>query len=356
MKVFAPGKLILSGEHAVVYGNPALAMAVNRYVVATATPQDSRRISFDLSDLCYGKGFSFSSLEKVKNRIKQKYHLFRKGDCKIREVLHKPFELAQYAFSLCLEMLNVKLTQGMQIHVESTIPIGCGMGSSAATILSIIYAMTKYLGIHLPEETFLKMALEAEMAQHGISSGLDLQVSLYGGCIYLKDQKIEKRGQPSFPMYLVNTGTPDMSTGECVSYVAPHFLHSKIGDDFAAVTEAMDELLQHSRNDFQKIIQANHQLLVEIGVVPEKIQCFIRDIEKNNGAAKICGAGAIAGEHAGMVLIAAEDEQMLKRICEKYHYDIFPITVEPRGVHVNCYEDRAANSVIPSLRDSVGEG
>ena len=51
MKVLAPGKLILSGEHAVVYGKPALAMAVNRYVTVTASPQLLPFISFDLSDL-----------------------------------------------------------------------------------------------------------------------------------------------------------------------------------------------------------------------------------------------------------------------------------------------------------------
>ncbi|HEX2549488.1 MAG TPA: mevalonate kinase, partial [Gammaproteobacteria bacterium] len=204
----------------------------------------------------------------------------------------------------------------------------------AATILSIIYAMTKHLGIHLPEETFLRLALEAENAQHGISSGLDLQVSLYGGCIYLKNKKMEKRNAPQFPMYLVNTGTPNSSTGECVSHAASYFLHSNIGDDFEAVTNAMDAMLCHPTQDFQQIIQANHQLLVEIGVVPEKVQHFIRDIEKNFGAAKICGAGSISGDQAGMVLIAAEDETMLRHVCQKYHYDIFPITVESRGVHI----------------------
>lgn len=334
MKVFAPGKLILSGEHSVVYGKPAIAMAVNRYVIATTMKQHSKIISFDLSDLSYARGFSISSLEQLKNRIKQKYHHFVHGDFKIRDVLQKPFELAQFALSLCLEMLNIKLTEGLQIHVESTIPIGCGMGSSAATILSIIYAITKHLGVNLPTETFLRLALEAENAQHGISSGLDLQVSLYGGCVYVNNKMLQSRPIPHFPMYLVNTGTPETSTGECVASAAHYFINSTIGDDFAAVTDAMDELLRTEGKDFQKVIRENHQLLVKIGVVPEKIQTFIHEIEKMQGAAKICGAGAVAGHNAGMVLIAASDVDAINKICQKYSYEILPMTVESRGVHV----------------------
>lgn len=127
MKVLAPGKLILSGEHAVVYGKPALAMAVNRYVTASVLDHDAHLISLDFSDLLYERSITFAALDKLKNRIKEKYYRFIQGDFKIREVLQKPFELAQFALGLCLEMLNIKLTQGMQIHVTSTIPIGCVM-------------------------------------------------------------------------------------------------------------------------------------------------------------------------------------------------------------------------------------
>ena len=95
MKVLAPGKLILSGEHAVVYGNPALAMAVNRYSTAIITREAFPRISFDFSDLPYRRHLSFSTLQRVKDKIKRKYHQFTEGHFSIREVLHKPFELAR---------------------------------------------------------------------------------------------------------------------------------------------------------------------------------------------------------------------------------------------------------------------
>ncbi len=335
MKIYAPGKLILSGEHAVVYGAPALAMAINRYATATATAQLLPLVSFDLSDLAYEQGLTFTALTHLKNHIKQKYERFMHGDFKIRDVLQKPVELAQFAFSLFLEKLNLKLTQGVRIRLQSDIPMGCGMGSSAATILSIVHAMAHHMQVDMSPELFFRLSLEAENMQHGYSSGLDLRVSLQGGCILVKDGQIQQRAVPDLPMYLVNTGAPKSTTGECVAEVAQYFKNSSLGDDFAAVTEAMDAALQANQlSEIIKTIQANHTLLTKIGVVPANVQQFIREIENSHGAAKICGAGAVSGETSGVVLVVTENSDALKTLCARYHYALLPVTGEPRGVHV----------------------
>lgn len=334
-KVLVPGKLILSGEHAVVYGQPALAMAVNRYVTATATPQHFPLISFDLSDLAYQNGITLNALEQLKRRIKRKYQDFMRGEFTIRDVLHKPFELAQFALSLFLETLNFKLTHGVKIRVQSDIPIGCGMGSSAATILSIVHAIAHHLRMDLPMDLFYRLGLEAENMQHGYSSGLDVRVSLNGGCIYMKDQHVQPRSLPTFPMYLVNTGMPETSTGECVTAVAAHFKKNGLKDDFAAVTDTMDMALQKNNVvDMVQAVRANHQLLSRIGVVPHPIQDFVQAVEHTGGAAKICGAGAVAGNKAGVVLALTEEETALRDLCARYHYTTWPMTGEARGVHI----------------------
>jgi mevalonate kinase len=335
MKVFAPGKLILSGEHAVVHGKPALAMAVNRYVTATASKQFLPFVSFDLSDFSYRNRLSVIALRRLKSRIKEKYQRFVHGDFKVRDVLQKPVELAQFALMLFFDMLNIKLTQGIKIHIRSDIPIGCGMGSSAATILSIVHALAHHLNVDLSPETFFRLGLEAENMQHGFSSGLDVRVSLHGGCLYVNDGKIESRTIPNFPMFLINTGSPTTTTGESVSHAAPFFKSSSIGDDFAVVTQAMDAAFQqHNMADVMQAIRDNHHLLVKIGVVPLQVQNFISEIHALGGAAKICGAGAISGDQAGMVLVMTSDADALMNLCTQYHYDIIPIAAESRGVHV----------------------
>lgn len=335
MKVLAPGKLILSGEHAVVYGKPALAMAVNRYVTAIATPQHSPFISFNLANLSYEHRFRFSTLRQLKDRIKRKYERFIQGEFKIREVLQKPVELAQFAFMIFLEALNVKLSQGMKIEIESEIPMGCGMGSSAATILSIVHAIAHHLGIHLPPEAFFRLGLEAENMQHGHSSGIDLRISLQGGCLYLDEGEAHVRPIPEIPFYLVNTGTPESTTGESVAQVANTFGKSSIWNNFADVTKAMDQAFQANQSPLIKeLMRENHSLLKHIGVVPDQISQFVSEIEQTGGAAKTCGAGAVAGSKAGAVIVMTDFVPQLKKLCEKYHYSLLPVMGESRGVHV----------------------
>lgn len=335
MKVFAPGKLILSGEHSVVHGSPALAMAVNRYVVASASKQFLPFISFDLSDLSYRDCLSVSALKQLKHHVKEKYQRFLHGDFKIREVLHKSMELAQFTLMLFFDMLNIKLTQGVKLQVRSDIPIGCGMGSSAATILSIVHALAHHFDKQLTSEMILNLGLEAENMQHGFSSGLDLKVSLHGGCLYLQNGEIQRRAVPNFTLYLINTGTPKSSTGECVNHVKPFFKSNSLVNDFSAVTQAMDAALQQQNTkEVSRAIQANHELLVKIEVVPQQVQQFISEVELQGGVAKICGAGSVAGNHAGMVLVMTENVSTLEKLCKQYHYDIVPITGESRGVHV----------------------
>ena len=334
LKILVPGKLILSGEHAVLYGNPALAMAMNRYVTATVTRETLPQILFDLSDIAHRSHLSFSALHHLKDRIKHKYHSFMRGDFGIRDVLQKPFELAQFALGVLAESLNLSLPHGVKIHVQSDIPIGCGLGSSAATILGVMQAVSHYLQQPLSQEQLFQLALEAENMQHGRSSGLDLRIAMQGGCLYMHQQHIEKRSIPSLPMYLVNTGKPATTTGQCVEKVMPHFKSTSLKDEFTAVTQAMDTAIQQaSWQDMQQAIRENHRLLVNIGVVPEKVRRFISQVESIHGAAKVCGAGAVAGAQAGAVLVTTEDKTALTSLSARFGYNIIPISGELRGVH-----------------------
>ena len=334
MKAIAPAKVILSGEHAIVHGHPALAIAVNRYVTATLTAEHRPQIAFDLANLAHRSRFSLSRLRKLKDKIKRKYHRFLAGDFTIREVLQKPFELAQFALSLVTESVHHDMTQGMKVHLQSNIPVGCGMGSSAATIVSVLSAMASFLRIPLSSEALLQLALEAENMQHGHSSGLDLHVSLQGGCLYARDKLFLSRELPPMTLSLVNTGAPASTTGECVTQVAPYFMTSKIGDDFATVTNAMDQALQEQNwQTVRDAVKENHRLLTVIGAVPEKVQHFIAEVEQYGGAAKICGAGAVHGEQAGMVWVNLEDTTALSTLATRYGYSLLALQGEPRGVY-----------------------
>jgi len=334
-QAIAPGKLILSGEHAVVYGNPALVMAINRYVTTAVLPQTGSQITFYFPDLMAERSLTFTALMQLQDRIRQNYQSFLKGDLAIREVLREPIELVQFAVSLLLEAVSAQSFPGIRINMQTDILIGCGMGSSAAAVVSILAALARYLQVAIAPELFFNLAHQAENIQHGKSSGLDLQSSLHGGCLYFKEGQMIARTPSILSLYLINTGQPQTNTGECIAVAATYFKNTQIGHDFTAVTDAMDKAFQSNKLD--EVILAmreNHKLLNAIGVVPQKVQQLIAEIEQQGGAAKISGAGAVEGSNAGVVLIAMEDEKALQKFAERYQQAIIPIQCETRGVYV----------------------
>lgn len=335
LQVRAPGKLILSGEHAVVYGHPALAMAVNRYVTASVSRGLLPSIFFDLADIAHRGSVTPDRLKRLKDRIKRKYRRFMAGEYDIRTVIQKPFELAQYAMSTFTDSMNITLPQGIKLRVNSDLPVGCGMGSSAATILAVMAAMSHYAGKPIETEALFRLALEAEHMQHGKSSGLDLRVALEGGCLFWEQGQVQRRVMPALPLYLVNTGTPLSMTGECVTQAAAYFKTGSLGDEFAAVTRCFDAALKTADLPaLQTVVRENHQLLVRIGVVPQMVQQLIHAIEETGGSAKVCGAGAVRGDRAGAVLVLTKSEDALSTLCKRFGYEILPVACDERGVHV----------------------
>ncbi len=330
LKARSPAKLILSGEHAVLYGAPAIALAIDRYAYSTVLSALSSSILFNCLNLKYARSLTRQTLKVITQRIQEQYRDFLEGRCGIREVLKKPFELVQYTVMHILESLNISLLQGLEIRSASSIPIGCGLGSSAAVIMSTLYAVAHFFGLELDASGFVSLGRASENLQHGQSSGLDLQVAMLGGCVHFQAGKVSARIMPQVPMMIVQTGTPMVTTGECVRAAAPYFKTGSMIDDFSAVTQAFDEALSlQTQPSMQACIRENHRLLVKIGVVPLKVQQFIQALEKAGAAAKICGAGSIAGDRAGVVLVLADQD--ISHIVAHYGYGMQSVRVDTQG-------------------------
>ena len=329
----APGKIILSGEHSVVYGKPALAMAVNHFVDITLTQSSDDKIYFEYSRTKLKSVTTLTELRSLQTKIAKHYQDFLEGKREIKDVIHQPLELVQYAFIYLMDHLALSIHGGLKIQVQLNLPVGCGMGASAAVILGLMHAMTNYFDRPLVIDKYLHFGKEIEDLQHGKSSGLDLFLSLYGGCHLFIDGNVSNRNPPTMPMVLVNSGKSQTATGECVTAVAQHFQKTNIADDFTAVTLMMDQALQQNNLlTVQECVRENHRLLKHIGVVPERVANFIATIEELGNAAKISGAGAIDGSNAGIVLVVGEVPVI--DIANEYGYEILPIEGELSGLRV----------------------
>ena len=333
MKAVAPGKLILSGEHAVVYGKPAIAMAIDRSAVFELTPQAGNEITFDLPGGEGSGSHTLMALGDLKRRVDKKYREFLRGEIGIRDVLAMPADLFRFAFVHTLDGLHRHIDSGICLKLRSSIPVGCGMGSSAATVLSEIRAMGHYLRVDFKPDWYYEYSLEAEKMQHGKPSGVDSYISLHGGCACFQQGEARSVSLPRIKMYMVQTGIPESTTGECVMQVERNFRNSEIWSEFEEVTNAFEAALRD--NDQQKLhwlVRENNRLLSAIGVVPEKVRHFIADIEAWGASAKVCGAGSVLGDKGGIVLVFSDVPPT--DLCEKHGYTVSPIRGDPLGTRI----------------------
>ena len=326
----------MSGEHAVVYGRPALAMAINRNAQTCITMEGAdETVSFDLPNLQANReSFTLRALREFHHRVQRNYEEFLAGRLSIREVVRKPVDLFQFAFVTVLDGLHLKMGGGVNVRLTSNIPIGCGMGSSAATILSVLRGLGHYYRVDFRPEWYARYSLEVENMQHGRASGLDTYVSMHGGCVWFQNGEARELPLPRVPLYMVNTGTPATTTGEAVAAVARrHGGGDSVWESFEAVTGRMQKALE--RDDFpafQRALRENHRLLDGIGVVPGRVRDFVAEVEQAGAAAKICGAGAVSGDPAGMVLVAAREAPLEQ--CAKYGYELMTVRPDPLGVRL----------------------
>ena len=79
-------------------------------------------------------------------------------------------------------------------------------------------------------------------------------------------------------------------------------------------------------------IKTNHQLLQQIGVVPAQVCEFISGIEAHGGAAKICGAGSVVGDHGGLVFVSGLEQALIEKLCLSHGYGVQTMRPDLEGV------------------------
>lgn len=297
-------------------------MAVNKHVNVRISAHEGIVIHFEDHAL----HLSCAELPLRVQRIKQHYADYQQSQCDINHLFEHPSEL------LLLILDHYDIAPGLRLNLSSELPIGCGMGTSAAVILACFTALNDYFKVSMSQDDLYQRALAIENFQHGKSSGLDISMSQRGGALFIEQGHRYPLDINIQPFLAINTGKPSVTTGECVESVKRYQHDTALWQAFGETTYAMKQALEeHNFQLLNDALKANHRLLSRIGVVPEKIQAFIKHIESLGCAGKISGAGSIQGDAGGMVIVLANEMTALRTACEAFDYALSPITGEPLG-------------------------
>jgi mevalonate kinase len=356
--VSAPGKLILAGEHAVVYGRPALVAAIDlrlraafssppaappprggRQAAAPARPvPPAPEVELDLPGLPHRATASWDELLAYARAARDGWAAYaaRPSPESFRALRGAdPAHVVKVALGEAAAgaaAAKAPPPPPLRLRVDSELPIGSGFGSSAAAAVAVVagYALWRSPAAALDGAAIARLALEAERRQHGLPSGVDTATSLRGGLLWAHRPPSPAGGEPACEplaaaspllgrLRVYHTGIPPEPTGAVVAAVRARrdrdpAAAERLFDRMEAATRALREQLGLAAEDPRRVVALirEHQACLEaLGVVPEPVRLLARQVEAAGGAAKISGAGSLAGPGAGSLLIYHPDAALV---------------------------------------------
>lgn len=330
LAVSAPGKLILMGEHAVVYGRPALVAAIDLRLKVRLSPAD--RVVLDLPALGCSEHLSWGEVRAYAAAARERWSAYSlvsagAGPSTFQEMRGEdPAHVVKAALGEAAGLLG-EPPEGLHLRIDSDLPIGSGFGSSAATAVAVLAGFFAWTGAPLDLGRIERLALEVERRQHGHPSGVDGATVLRGGVLWarrgaegLHIEPVRVRSPLLARLRVYDTGMPPEATGAVVAAVRARLAQDPaeteaVLDRIEAATVEFRALLEREEEERERalhLIREAQACLEALGVVPGEVRSAVREIEAAGGAAKVSGAGSLAGPGAGSLLVYHPDPGELR--------------------------------------------
>jgi mevalonate kinase len=285
----APGKIILFGEHAVVYGHPAIAIPVTK-VNATAKIFPNLNGQPGLIHLRANE----INLDADLTDLAKNHPLVR-------------------AIQVTLEAVAPRQVPALTVQIDSSIPVSAGMGSSAAVSVAIIRALSAFLGNSLSPEEISTMAYDVEKLHHGTPSGIDNNVIAHQQPVYFVKGKPIRFLKINKPTYWVigDTGekTPTRETVSAVRtlYTADPQQYGGIFEKIGQITQRASKALKIGNLSVLGSLMNDNQILLEqLNVSSAKLESLIQSAL----AAGAFGAKLSGGGVGGNIIALVEPEKI----------------------------------------------
>ncbi len=306
----APGKIILFGEHFVVYENTAILGAINKYATVTSekTNTDNILVSSSLGQSSIQKDEDVSNIEKK----------------------FRPFF---YIAKQVIEKNN--FDKGITIKIESDIPIGAGLGSSSACCVAAAASILNLFN-NTDEKEVLELAINAEKTIFPNTSGADCTVSVSGGIIeYQKEKGFSKIETENEFNFIIIDSEQVHSTDKVVERVRKFKENNSdvftelCSEEERLIAKALDSMKKNDLETIGKCMAQNQMFLEQIGVSNDELLSITKEIEKITFGAKITGAG-----DGGCIIALTQKDDDLSEYVNTTKYQTYQVTIQKTGMQV----------------------
>lgn len=294
----APGKLLLLGDHAVVWGYPCLVTAVNYRVFVEVSLSQKDEFIFPEGN---GSSFVYTALE-----------LFRKKFGKTHNVRIKTW--AEYKESY-------------------------GLGSSSAVTVALMKALAGLFSINLTNKELFDICYKVVLKIQGVGSGFDIAAAIWGGTLYFVTggKKIEPLHVNNLPLIIAYSGSKG-DTATLVKGVGklykekPEEIKLLFQQSEKLVNEGEKLLVQQNYQTFGKLMNENHRILQQIKVSTPKLDELVNAAQKAGAyGAKLSGAG---GGDCMIALAPPDKKEAVEKALEKAGGTILSVRTNEEGVRV----------------------
>lgn len=287
---FFGGKVIITGEHSVVYGHPAVLASIDRGVTCHVTA---------------------GSLGKQWQQ-----------DAYVERIL-----------TLCANTLGLSklLELGLDLSITSDLPQQSGLGSSAAFAAAVIEAVLRFYDHPFDPTQLYSLVHQAEQFVHRTSSGADPMIVVRGGSLLFQNgvgRNLDLGILADQTWYLINSGMAEESTGVMVAQVAKHPDRNALMQELGALSQEISVQLE-AGNQIGQLINHNHMLLDRLGVVGQTARDIVATLHNNGIVAKITGAGGVRAG-SGYILAWHEDENYMHSFLQQNNVDALPTQLGKR--------------------------
>lgn len=318
IKISAPGKLMLLGEHAVVYGHPCIATAVDQRMKATVTHLEEPIFELEAADV---------DVQAYKKPLTE----IGKGD------IPKGAKFVEIALQNFLQKYPIK--GGVRVKTSSEFSSLFGFGSSSASTVCALKAFSELFAVKLTPKELFDIAYKTVLDIQGKGSGFDVAAAIYGGTFYFVTggKVIEPLAIKELPMIVGYTGVK-ADTTTLIKQVAEKKEKNpeKVERVFQAITKLVEEVKQKMlEGDWErvgKLMDFNQEYLRDLGVSSEKLEALISAAKKAGAwGAKLSGAG---GGDCMIALGPNEKREAIQKAIADAGGQVIDVRLNAEGVRI----------------------